>query len=136
MTPSAKNTIAMDILDPGRTRRVEKPWGYEIWYALTEDYAGKILHVDQGHRLSLQLHERKDESCYLLAGRVLLIKGPTADELTERTIGPGETWRNRPGDVHTIEALEDSDVLEVSTPQLDDVVRLQDHYGREGTSQP
>lgn len=122
--------------DLDRTRRVEKPWGYEIWYALTEDYAGKILHVDQGHRLSLQFHERKDESSYLLTGRLLLIKGPTADELTEQTIGPGETWRNRPGEVHTIEALEDSDVLEVSTPHLDDVVRMHDHYGREGTSQP
>jgi mannose-6-phosphate isomerase len=127
---------AMAALDAGCTRRVEKPWGYEIWYALTESYAGKILHVDQGHRLSLQFHERKDESCYLLTGRMLLIKGPTVKELTEQTIGPGETWRNRPGEVHTIEALEDSDVLEVSTPHLDDVVRLQDHYGRQGTSQP
>ena len=136
MTPIAKNTVALNILDPGRTRRVEKPWGYEIWYALTESYAGKILHVDQGHRLSLQFHARKDESCYLLTGRLLLIKGPTADELTEQMIGPGHTWRNRPGDVHTIEAVEDSDVLEVSTPHLDDVVRLQDQYGREGTSQP
>lgn len=136
MAPIAKNTVGMDIVDQHRTRRVEKPWGYEIWYALTEDYAGKILHVDRGHRLSLQFHEQKDESCYLLTGRVLLIKGPTADELTEQTLGPGQTWRNRPGDVHTIEALEDSDVLEVSTPHLDDVVRLQDHYGREGTSQP
>jgi mannose-6-phosphate isomerase len=128
--------VAVDIPDPGRAQRVEKPWGYEIWYALTENYAGKILHVDQGHRLSLQFHERKDESCYLLTGRLLLIKGPTADELTHQTIVPGQTWRNRPGDVHTIEALEDSDVLEVSTPHLDDVVRLQDDYGREGTTQP
>lgn len=122
--------------DLDTTRRVEKPWGYEIWYALTVNYAGKILHVDQGHRLSLQFHEHKDESCYLLTGRVLLIKGPTADDLSQRTIDPGQTWRNRPGEVHTIEALEDSDVLEVSTPHLDDVVRLQDDYGREGTSQP
>jgi mannose-6-phosphate isomerase len=128
--------VAVEILDPGRTRRVEKPWGYEIWYALTEHYAGKILHLDRGHRLSLQFHERKDESCYLLTGRVLLIKGPTADELTEQTIGPGQTWRNRPGEVHTIEALEDSDVLEVSTPHLDDVVRIQDDYGRQGATQP
>jgi mannose-6-phosphate isomerase len=122
--------------DPDRARRIEKPWGYEIWYALTEKYAGKILHVDQGHRLSLQFHEQKDESCYLLTGHLLLIKGATADELTQQTVGPGQAWRNRPGEVHTIEALEDSDVLEVSTPHLDDVVRLQDDYGREGTSQP
>ena len=63
-----------------------KPWGYEIWYALTESYAGKILHVDQGHRLSLQLHERKDESCYLLTGRVLLLSGPDVGQLTERVL--------------------------------------------------
>jgi mannose-6-phosphate isomerase-like protein (cupin superfamily) len=117
-------------------RHVTKPWGYEIWYALTADYAGKILHVDCGRRLSLQLHERKDESCYLLSGRLLLVKGPSVDHLTERAISAGEVWRNEPGDVHTIEALEDCDVLEVSTPQLDDVVRLRDDYGREGTSEP
>jgi mannose-6-phosphate isomerase len=122
--------------DSDRARRVEKPWGHEIWYALTESYAGKILHVSQGHRLSLQFHELKDESCYLLTGRLLLIKGPTVDELTQQTIGPGQTWRNRPGEVHTIEALEDSEILEVSTPHLDDVVRLQDRYGRAATSQP
>jgi mannose-6-phosphate isomerase len=115
-------------------RRVPKPWGYEIWYALTEQYAGKILHVDHGHRLSLQYHNRKDESCYLLAGRLLLIQGPDAGHLTETTITAGTVWRNQPGDVHTIEALEDADVLEVSTPDLDDVVRLKDQYGREGTS--
>lgn len=122
--------------DAGDARRVDKPWGHEIWYALTDEYAGKILHVDRGHRLSLQVHERKDESCYLLKGRLLLIKGPTADELTEATLARGQTWRNRPGEVHTIEALEDSVVLEVSTPQLDDVVRLRDDYGRQGTSRP
>jgi|SRR5450755_3680569 mannose-6-phosphate isomerase len=116
--------------------RVTKPWGYEIWYALTDHYAGKILHVDRGHRLSLQLHERKDESCYVLSGKLLLIQGPSADQLTERTINPGDVWRNQPGDVHTIEAVQDSDVLEVSTPHLDDVVRLSDDYGREGTSAP
>jgi mannose-6-phosphate isomerase len=126
----------VEVLDSDRARRVEKPWGYEIWYALTEHYAGKILHVNQGHRLSLQFHERKDESCYLLTGRLLLINGPAVDELTQQTIGSGQTWRNRPGDVHTIEALEESEILEVSTPHLDDVVRLQDDYGRAGTSQP
>jgi mannose-6-phosphate isomerase-like protein (cupin superfamily) len=115
-------------------RRVAKPWGYELWYALTDRYAGKILHVEAGHRLSLQFHERKDESSYLLSGRLKLIKGASADDLTELEIGPGHTWRNVPGEVHTIEALEDADVLEVSTPELDDVVRLSDRYGREGTS--
>lgn len=117
-------------------RHVEKPWGHEIWYAVTDAYAGKILHVAQGERLSLQYHEHKDESCYLLSGQLLLVKGPSADELSEEVIEPGHVWRNLPGEVHTIEALEDSDVLEVSTPHLDDVVRLTDSYGRAGTSAP
>jgi mannose-6-phosphate isomerase len=115
-------------------RRVEKPWGYEVWWALTDRYAGKVLHVDCGHRLSLQFHERKDESCYVLAGRLLLVQGASVEELSERVVGAGDVWRNQPGEVHTIEALEDSDVLEVSTPDLDDVVRLSDNYGREGTN--
>jgi mannose-6-phosphate isomerase len=126
----------MTVPDTSLPRRVVKPWGYELWYALTERYAGKLLHVERGHRLSLQFHERKDESCYLLSGRLLLMQGSSVEHLTERVIDPGAVWRNRPGDVHTIEALEDSDVLEVSTPDLDDVVRLSDNYGRAGTSNP
>jgi mannose-6-phosphate isomerase len=112
-------------------RRVEKPWGYELWWAETPHYAGKILHVDAGQSLSLQVHREKDESSYLLSGRLLLIHGPSAEELTTEEIGPGFSWRNEPGIVHSIEALEDSVVVEVSTPQLDDVVRLRDRYGRE-----
>ena len=110
--------------------------GPRLWFADTEVYAGKILHVDTGHRLSLQYHERKDESSYLLEGRLLLVRGPNADELTETVLEPGAAWRVRPGEVHTIEALEDAVVVEVSTPHLDDVVRLSDSYGREGTSGP
>jgi mannose-6-phosphate isomerase len=117
-------------------RKVEKPWGHEVWWALTDAYAGKILHVAQGHRLSLQLHEQKDESAYLLSGRVLLTKGPSEDDLTTVEMRAGDTWRNLPGEVHTIEAVEDCVVLEVSTPELEDVVRLTDSYGREGTSAP
>ena len=116
--------------------RVEKPWGYEIWWAHTERYAGKILHVNAGASLSLQYHERKDETSYLLAGRLVLTKGLAENAMSVREIAPGESWRNRPGELHKIEALEDSDVLEVSTPDLDDVVRLRDQYGREGTSKP
>jgi mannose-6-phosphate isomerase len=116
--------------------KVDKPWGYEVWWALTDAYAGKILRIRQGHRLSLQFHEAKDESAYLLSGRLRLIKGPSEDELETVELGPGDTWRNLPGEVHTIEAIEDSEVLEVSTPELDDVVRLTDSYGREGTSAP
>jgi mannose-6-phosphate isomerase-like protein (cupin superfamily) len=115
---------------------VEKPWGHEIWWANTDLYAGKILHVKAGERLSLQYHRQKDETCYLLSGRLILVQGPNEDDLTETVIEPGRAWRNRPGVVHTIEAMVDSDVLEVSTPHLDDVVRLNDRYGREGTSAP
>ncbi|MBV8461700.1 MAG: hypothetical protein JO368_00295 [Acidimicrobiales bacterium] len=117
-------------------QRVEKPWGYEIWWASTELYVGKILHVDAGHRLSLQYHHEKDESCYVLSGCLLLTQGNTVDDLRETRISEGHVWRNRPGTVHTIQAIEDADVLEVSTPHLDDVVRLVDAYGREGTNTP
>ena len=116
--------------------KVEKPWGYELWWALTDSYAGKILNVASGHKLSLQFHEQKDESAYLLRGRLLLTKGPSEDELSTAELGPGDAWRNVPGEVHTIEAIEDCEILEVSTPELDDVVRLTDMYGREGTSAP
>jgi quercetin dioxygenase-like cupin family protein len=110
--------------------RVDKPWGHEVWWAQTDNYAGKLLVVMAGQRLSVQLHNEKDETSYLLSGKLLVLQGPSAEELTERTIVPGASWRNEPGVVHTLEALEDSTVLEVSTPQLDDVVRLSDRYGR------
>lgn len=111
-------------------QRVEKPWGHEIWWAQTEHYAGKLLHVRAGQRLSLQLHREKDESSYVLSGRLCLIRGPSADDLGELEIGAGFAWRAEPGVVHSLEAIEDSVVVEVSTPQLDDVVRLEDRYGR------
>jgi mannose-6-phosphate isomerase len=111
-------------------RRVEKPWGHEVWWAHTADYAGKLLYVNAGHQLSLQLHREKDETSYVLSGRLRLVHGPSADELAEEEIGPGHAWRVEPGTVHSIEALEDSVILEVSTPHLDDVVRLRDRYQR------
>lgn len=126
----------MDITPEDLPVTVKKPWGYEIWYAWTDQYVGKIIHVDAGHRLSLQYHVQKDETSYLLRGRMLLTKGADPDHLSVVEIGPGHQWRNRPGEIHTIEAIEDADVLEVSTPHLDDVVRLQDSYGREGTNAP
>jgi mannose-6-phosphate isomerase len=110
--------------------RVEKPWGHEVWWANTDHYAGKLLVVDAGQKLSVQMHREKDETSYLLSGRMRLWQGPSAEELEERIVEPGASWRNEPGVVHTIEAIEDSTVLEVSTPQLDDVVRLSDRYGR------
>jgi mannose-6-phosphate isomerase-like protein (cupin superfamily) len=112
--------------------RVDKPWGHELWYALTDRYAGKILQVEAGHRLSLQFHEHKDESSFVVSGRLKLVTGTTVEDLTEVEIGPGHTWRNEPGQIHTIEAIETARILEVSTPEVDDVVRLSDAYGREG----
>jgi len=111
-------------------KRVEKPWGHEIWWAQTDCYAGKLLVVEAGHALSLQYHREKDETSYLLSGRLRLVQGATAEMLSEREVESGQAWRNEPGTVHSIEALEDSVVLEVSTPHLDDVVRLEDRYGR------
>ena len=126
----------MDIRPADLPKRIDKPWGYEIWYAWTDRYVGKILHVNRGGRLSLQYHAQKDETSYVLRGRLLLTRGPTLDALTVLEIGEGHTWRNRPGEIHTVEGLEDADILEVSTPELDDVVRLRDSYGRAGTSAP
>ncbi len=114
--------------------RVDKPWGHELWWAVTESYAGKILHVEAGHQLSLQVHERKDETSYVLSGRLELTHGSSVEELAEEEIGPGDTWRAPPGTVHTIKALTDSVVLEVSTPELDDVIRLRDRYDRASVS--
>jgi mannose-6-phosphate isomerase len=116
--------------------RVDKPWGYELWYAWTDRYVGKILHVRRGGRLSLQYHREKDESSYVLRGRLRLTRGESLERLTVTEVAEGAAWRNRPGEIHTIEAIEDSDVLEVSTPEVHDVVRLRDAYGREGTSAP
>lgn len=114
-------------------RRVEKPWGHELWFAQTERYAGKLLHVRAGQRLSIQFHKEKDETSYLLSGRLRLSQGPDADSLVTTELEAGAAWRNQPGQVHTIEAIEAAVVVEVSTPELDDVVRLADHYGRAGT---
>jgi mannose-6-phosphate isomerase len=111
-------------------RRVDKPWGHELWFAHTDSYAGKLLHVKAGERLSIQYHDAKEETSYLLSGRVLLSQGEDADSLAVTEVEPGAVWHNQPRVVHTIEALEDSVVVEVSTPELDDVVRLVDDYGR------
>ena len=133
MASSADTTLG---LDPSLPKRIEKPWGHEVWFAHTDRYAGKIITVKAGHRLSLQYHDAKDETSHLVSGRMRLWQGASRDELTETVIEPGATWRNTAGTVHTVEAIEDATFFEVSTPELDDVVRLEDQYGREGTSQP
>jgi mannose-6-phosphate isomerase len=111
-------------------RQVPKPWGSELWFARTERYAGKLLRVHAGCRLSIQYHEKKDETSYVLSGRVIVSQGDSVEAMTARELGPGESWHNRPHVVHTLEAVEDAEIIEVSTPELDDVVRLQDRYGR------
>jgi mannose-6-phosphate isomerase len=119
-------------------RRVEKPWGHELWWARTERYVGKLLHVKKGHSLSLQYHEVKDETIMVQSGRLLFETGERGSSapLERREMGPGEVFHITPGTVHRMTGLEDCDILEVSTPELDDVVRLEDRYGREGTSAP
>jgi mannose-6-phosphate isomerase-like protein (cupin superfamily) len=107
-----------------------------IW-AVTDRYVGKLLHIRAGHALSVQYHERKDETIYLLSGSMIYRVGDAAGaELRDVGLKPGESYRNVPGTVDQMEALTDCDVLEASTPDLDDVVRLSDRYGREGTNAP
>ena len=118
-------------------RRVEKPWGWELIWAETEEYVGKILFVRAGGSLSLQFHREKDESWLVESGKATLELGDAGDAvLNTEVITPGACFRYRPGTVHRVTAIEDTTILEVSTPQLDDVVRLEDAYGREGTSAP
>lgn len=144
---------------------VPKPWGYETIWAKTDRYVGKILHINAGHALSVQYHKRKDETVFLLSGELkywVQVSGQSSgargyEPGPHRTAGTGETpvaarspipdlndvrlqvgdaFRITPGTIHYMEAVTDCDVLEVSTPELDDVVRLKDRYGREGTSAP
>jgi mannose-6-phosphate isomerase len=115
--------------------RVEKPWGYEIIWARTDSYAGKILHINAGHALSVQYHEVKDETVYLLSGDIIY---RVWENGRPKDVGlkVGQAFRITPHTIHQMEAVTDCDLLEASTPHLDDVVRLQDRYGREGTKAP
>ena len=113
--------------------RVEKPWGYELHWAKTDRYVGKLIHINKGHALSLQYHNQKDETIHVQSGKLLFV----VDEgqgLIERQLNPGDSYHIRPLMKHRMIALTDCDILEVSTPELDDVVRLEDAYGRQGTS--
>ncbi len=115
--------------------RVEKPWGFELHWAKTERYVGKLIHVYAGHALSLQYHNLKEETIYLHSGR-LLFEIDLGEGLTGREMAPGERVHITPRTIHRMTAIEDSIIFEVSTPELDDVVRLEDRYGREGTDKP
>jgi mannose-6-phosphate isomerase len=117
-------------------RKVDKPWGWELVWAEADAYVGKLLFVRAGESLSLQYHETKDESWLVQEGRARLELGEVGDELEAIEISAGSAFRFRPGTVHRVTALEDTLVIEVSTPFLDDVVRLEDRYGRQGTSAP
>ena len=119
------------------SRRVEKPWGYELIWALNETYCGKVLFVKAGHALSLQYHVQKLESWFVQSGRAKVELGTIDDEtLIEAILEPGSTLEFPPGTVHRVTAIEDTTIIEVSTPHLDDVVRIEDAYGRAGTSAP
>ncbi|HOG29963.1 MAG TPA: cupin domain-containing protein [Vicinamibacterales bacterium] len=109
--------------------RTEKPWGYELLWAKTSQYVGKIIHVNAGHALSLQYHRVKTESVYLAAGRVVY-EIEEGGRLARRELVPGDHLHIPAGTVHRVTAIEDADIFEVSTPELDDVVRLEDRYGR------
>jgi mannose-6-phosphate isomerase len=137
--PMSADSPNIDTLDAWsqEVRKVEKPWGYELIWALTDAYCGKVLFVKAGESLSLQFHRRKDESWLVHSGRAKLELGNAGESvLKEEVIGAGAAFHYRPGTVHRVTAIEDTTILEVSTPHLDDVVRLEDAYGREGTSAP
>jgi mannose-6-phosphate isomerase len=122
---------------PGRVKvvKVSKPWGHETIWAQSDRYVGKILHINAGHELSVQYHNKKDETVHLLSGEIAY-RVKNGETLEDVRLKVGESFRITPGTVHQMVALTDCDVLEVSTPELDDVVRLSDRYGREGTSAP
>jgi mannose-6-phosphate isomerase len=119
-------------------RTVPKPWGHEIIWASTDQYVGKILHIKAGHALSIQYHNAKDETVHLLSGEIIyrVQNGPGQDDLEDVRLRAGESYRITPHTVHQMEAVTDCDVLEASTGHVDDIVRLKDRYGREGTVQP
>ena len=110
--------------------RVEKPWGYELHWAKTDRYVGKVIHVNKGHALSLQYHNKKDETIMLWSGKILF-EIEENGQLVQHEMKPGDSFHVTPPTVHRMTAIEDSDIMEVSTPELDDVVRLKDMYGRQ-----
>lgn len=112
------------------TKYVSKPWGWELWWARTDRYAGKILHVERGHSLSYQMHLKKDETIYVLRGQLELELARPGGRRRRRRLVPGDSARIRPGDRHRMTALTTCDVLEASSPELDDLIRLEDRYGR------
>jgi mannose-6-phosphate isomerase len=132
--------ISPNLLDLDRfavdVKRVDKPWGYELVYASTDRYLGKILFIRAGEQLSLQFHKEKDETIYVQSGRVEFEIGEPGKPVDNEVVAPGRAFRLEPGTVHRMRALEDAILLEVSTPEAEDVVRLEDRYGRAETPGP
>jgi len=117
--------------------RVAKPWGHETIWAHSERYTGKIIHINAGHELSVQYHNKKDETVYLLSGQIIYRVQRNGEEVLDDVhLQVGEAFRMIPGTIHQMVAVTDCDILEVSTPEVDDIVRLSDKYGREGTTAP
>jgi mannose-6-phosphate isomerase len=128
---------AATALDQGTvSRRVEKPWGHELIWVLTDRYCGKVITIDAGMRLSLQRHRVKDEAILVLSGRLRLYLEDASGVVRDIELGPGGTRRIPAGRTHRFEAIERTELVEISTPELDDLERLEDDYGREGTSAP
>jgi mannose-6-phosphate isomerase len=119
-------------------KRIDKPWGHELWWARTDRYVGKLLHIKAGESLSLQYHNVKDETIMVQSGTLLFETGSkeAPSDLTRREMKAGDIFHITPGTVHRMTGVTDVDLVEVSTPELDDVVRLEDRYGRAGTSKP
>ncbi len=130
MTVDASPTI-----QPVGAGRIDKPWGYELRWAINDRYLGKMIHVNAGHKLSLQYHVEKDESIFVQAGVLDLVLENASGETETHRLTAGMSARVRPGRRHRFVAVEDVDIIEVSSPEIDDVVRLEDDYGRQGTSQ-
>jgi len=131
MTEAAQGAIHA----PG-AGRVDKPWGYELRWAVTDRYLGKLIHIDAGHQLSLQYHVQKDETIYIQSGALDLVLEDDDGEIATHRLDPGMSARVRPGRRHRFVAVDDTDLFEVSSPEIDDVVRIEDAYGRAGTTAP
>ncbi len=123
------------VRSPGHGR-VDKPWGHELRWAITDRYLGKLLHIRSGQALSLQYHVQKDESILLVTGSLDLVLEDDRGDLVTHRLLPGMSARILPGRRHRFVAVEDAELFEASSPEIDDVVRLEDRYGREGTTAP
>jgi quercetin dioxygenase-like cupin family protein len=130
------NLAASGSISAAGAGRVDKPWGYELRWAVTERYAGKLIHIDEGHRLSLQYHVQKDEAIHVIFGVMDLQLESNSGELETHRLTAGMSAHIRPGRKHRFIAVENTDLFEVSSPEIDDVVRIEDRYGRAGTSAP